>query len=255
MPFNLLLLPLLGGFVFISKCNRFKFVALRLDGYRLLFHASVAGVGFLVLAKVFLVLITLPVLTHPTLFDGFGRWWRSTIPFSHLGVSILACVIGSTLWWPLNRWCFLKDKEAERAAEMKGDPLELFLRRVVDETRPVLLTLKSGKVYVGVVTSQSSPAVQIDSIRLLPGRSGYRDRDTRTVSFTTDYYTIYRRLLDKSDEDSPEDDLSLHTSIGPESFEIIIPVREIDSIAVFDPGVYGMFSAKEDLPTESIDPT
>src|SRR4051812_48355583 len=44
MPSNLLLLlPLLGGYLFIHFCYRFYFRAQALDGHRLIFEAAVAG--------------------------------------------------------------------------------------------------------------------------------------------------------------------------------------------------------------------
>jgi hypothetical protein len=47
MPFNLLLLPLLGGFIFFSHWNRTAFFALRQDRERLLFYSSLWGIVFL----------------------------------------------------------------------------------------------------------------------------------------------------------------------------------------------------------------
>lgn len=49
MPFNLLLLPLLGGYIFISHGNHTRFDARRYSGERLVFHSALAGVVFLVL--------------------------------------------------------------------------------------------------------------------------------------------------------------------------------------------------------------
>ncbi|MGI8617514.1 MAG: hypothetical protein ACR2L6_00290 [Gemmatimonadaceae bacterium] len=50
MPFNVLLLPLLGGYVFITKWNKTRFDAKRYSGERLIFHAAIAGVAFLIVA-------------------------------------------------------------------------------------------------------------------------------------------------------------------------------------------------------------
>lgn len=50
MPFNVLLLPLLGGYIFITYWHRTRFSARRYTGERLLFHAALAGVIFLILS-------------------------------------------------------------------------------------------------------------------------------------------------------------------------------------------------------------
>ena len=47
MPFDVLLLPLLGGYIFISSWNCTRFDAKRYSGQRLLFHSAIAGVGLL----------------------------------------------------------------------------------------------------------------------------------------------------------------------------------------------------------------
>jgi len=46
MPFNVLLLPLLGGYLFLTHWNRTRFDTKRYSGERLIFHAAVAGVVF-----------------------------------------------------------------------------------------------------------------------------------------------------------------------------------------------------------------
>lgn len=48
MPFNLLLLPLLGGFIFFSKWNRSRYYGLRSDGYRLILYSAITGAVFFV---------------------------------------------------------------------------------------------------------------------------------------------------------------------------------------------------------------
>jgi hypothetical protein len=53
MPFNVLLLPLPGGYILLTNCNRTRFNTRRYSGERLVFHAAAAGV--LLLATSFLL--------------------------------------------------------------------------------------------------------------------------------------------------------------------------------------------------------
>jgi hypothetical protein len=53
MPFNVLPLPLLGGYVLLTRWHRTGFLARRYSGERLLLHAALAGVLFLTSAFVF----------------------------------------------------------------------------------------------------------------------------------------------------------------------------------------------------------
>ena len=61
MPYNLLLLPLLGGFLFFHLTHFFRFAAQRLDGYRLLFQSAIAGTFLSILAR----LIVLAIAASP----------------------------------------------------------------------------------------------------------------------------------------------------------------------------------------------
>lgn len=49
MPFNVLLLPLLGGYLFLTHFNRTRFATKRYSGERLIFHSAIAGVALLCL--------------------------------------------------------------------------------------------------------------------------------------------------------------------------------------------------------------
>ncbi len=89
MPFNVLLLPLLGGYVFISQWNRTRFDARRYSGERLLLHAALAGVWFLLIA---FVVTRLAILVGPATY----AHWRALVPFEYTGTSFLAFLGGAT---------------------------------------------------------------------------------------------------------------------------------------------------------------
>jgi hypothetical protein len=57
MPYNLLLLPLIGGFLFVHLTHFFRFGAQRLDGYRLLFQSAIAGICLSAAARLIDLLI------------------------------------------------------------------------------------------------------------------------------------------------------------------------------------------------------
>lgn len=224
MPYNLLLLPLLGGFVFIGLCNRCRFSVLRGDGYRLLLQASVAGV-FLLLVSIFLTYLAGSRLA------GLDRWWHELIPIPQSGVTFMSFFLGLILG-PSCNILFPKQKEGQRAAQQKGDPLELLLRRSVNEIRPVLITAKNGKVYCGQVIWTSDPSVPIDSVTLLPRISGYRRQEDRRVCFTTDYGAVLNAIF--LNEDSVR-------GFNPNDLAVVIPIREIESACLFDRQIYDHF--------------
>jgi hypothetical protein len=124
MPYNLLLLPLLGGYIFVRKCFRTRHRALRAEHYKLLFLAAEFGVYLLIVAA---------AITHFSssgtvpLFSSIDRLWHSVIPFDYGGTAFLAFFLGCTLCYLANLgfWCVGRDREFEvdRAIKSKGDPL------------------------------------------------------------------------------------------------------------------------------------
>ena len=137
MPFNFLLVPLLGGFVVISLCNRFRFKSVRLDGYRLLLHSSLAGLFLLGFAELLVVII------RPFL-PSFDVAFHQAIPFQGSGVATLAFLLSFPLCLVANL-IYKVENEIDRVIDAKGDPLELILRKSLKETKSVLISVKSGK--------------------------------------------------------------------------------------------------------------
>jgi hypothetical protein len=223
MPYNLLLLPLLGGYIFITHWNRTRFNVMRIDGHRLLFHAATAGFFFLLSAVVITTLCRL---------WGIGlsldSYWHAAVPYDHSGKATIAFLLGALLWKPLN-YLTDQDKEIARAIQNQENPLELMLQKAVTGAHLVLLTVKNGKVYVGFVSDSFNPALPNQYLKLLLTTSGYRDSDTRKVTFTNDYTSVYEQLLNREEELDPS---------VIEGFEIVIPIAELQSVSFFAPDIY-----------------
>jgi protein-S-isoprenylcysteine O-methyltransferase Ste14 len=141
MPFNALLLPLLGGFIFVNHWNPTRFDTRRYSGERLLLHSAIAGVVVLFIAFLATrgVMIASPAL---------HAWWRSIVPFEYTGTSLLAFGLGALGWVPMNRF-WDRETEARKAVEQWGDFLEVLLDRSVGETRQVSLSLAAAKSTSG----------------------------------------------------------------------------------------------------------
>lgn len=224
MPFNLLLLPLLGGYVFISHWNRTRFDARRYSGERLLFHSAIAGAWFLFGAFIVTAIVT-------RLSPGLHEWWEDIVPFDYSATSLLAFLAGCFAWRPLNR-IDAAEEEAEKALEQWGDFLEILLNRCLRDGQQVSLTMRNEKVYVGFVTSNVDPAFDRKYLTLIPMLSGYRDADTKQMVITTVYGVVYDRMISQgmADPESPADE-----------FELVLPIAEVVSANLFIPDVYEMF--------------
>jgi hypothetical protein len=225
LPYNVLLLPLLGGYFFLTYWNFTKFTTKRHSGHRLIFHAAFAGLLFLTVA---FLLVGVVRWQRPD----WTVWWRGVVPFPYLATSLIACFIGLTLWWPLNRFINPETTAAERAIEESNDFLEMLLARAGRETKLVSVTLKNRKVYVGLVTRTLDPMYDRKYIQLLPIKSGYRDSNTHELTLVVDYADVYAKIIRQE----------VKVAGGIRDFEIVIPVSEIQSVNLFDAEAYALFN-------------
>ena len=225
MPFNVLLLPLLGGFIFVTRWNSTRFKTKRYSGERLIFHAAIAGV-FLLFAA--FVLTRIAAWALPGLQSAWGR----QVPFAYAGTSLLAFFIGLVAWIPLT-WWVPYEKAARLVIQQWNDSLEVLLDESMSKTRMIGITLKSGKVYIGFVTSNFDPAYDRKYVRLWPILSGYRD-DTQSLRITTNYANVYAKMIGENADFAVVD-----------HFQVIVPLGEVQSANHFDPNTYDLFNPTE----------
>jgi hypothetical protein len=223
MPYNVLLLPLLGGYIFVALWNVTRFYCRREGGQRLIFWSAIAG--FIFLAISYVVTQSLPAI-----WPGLHRAWTDFAGYPHLGKSLGAFLLGATLWIPLNL-VFRKKQWAERTARNWGDYLELLLQRSIRQQKMVSITLKSGKVYIGMASATHNPSYDKRYIKLLPVLSGHRDSATHQLEIDTQYEAAYKKMQDEIPAPFNEDD-----------FELVIAVGEIQTVSIFILDVYRFFN-------------
>jgi len=131
--------------------------------------------------------------------------------------------------------------------------------------KPLMLTLKSGKVYVGQpVEAMRDPSVRAHSIKIIPLYSGYRDEKTHKVELPTKYRDITSaiQLREKEHEPAnPADPLArdladLRTKDGDsieidiQDMGIVILWSEIQSLTMYDDNIYKAFQAMGPPPSK-----
>ncbi len=80
---------------------------------------------------------------------------------------------------------------------LKDNPLDKMLLESYINESLLMLTLSDRKVYVASVLSLGEPTETTgmsETVEILPAMSGYRDKDTLCVDFTTDYNSIEEEL-------------------------------------------------------------
>lgn len=152
-------------------------------------------------------------------------------------VAIISLSTALIFGWVNRLYYFIRVKKKLEVLSkiISHNSLESLLLESYIRTFPVLVTLSSNKVYVGLVTT--APRLEdgkIDHLLLLPLLSGYRKSDNLQVKFITNYYEHYENFLDKG-----ESKLSVH------DFNITLPISEIISISLFDMETYNRFEESE----------
>lgn len=93
---------------------------------------------------------------------------------------------------------------------------------------PVKVSLKSKKVYVGIVDSTQFSSADLENLVIIPYLSGYRDKDKLCIIFDCNYLSVYQKHNISHSHSENEDKLSL------KYFRNVIRVTEIESISLFD---------------------
>ncbi|WP_071058147.1 hypothetical protein [Pelistega sp. MC2] len=91
----------------------------------------------------------------------------------------------------------------------------------------VKISLKSKKVYIGLIDSEQFEYADLDNIVIIPYLSGYREKDSLSIKFDCNYAVVY--------------DKKKLTSEDIRSFRMVIRTPEIESISLFNDDYYEDF--------------
>lgn len=115
------------------------------------------------------------------------------------------------------------------------------LRLVIEAAsmqKPLRLSLKSRKVYVGLVMEEQFESGDLDYVLIVPLVSGYRDKDTLDIFFDCSYFSVYEKHGLSSDSAI---ELSEEKLLKLDDFRLAIKVSEIESVSFFEFGVFDEF--------------
>lgn len=116
----------------------------------------------------------------------------------------------------------------------KDSAIESLLLESIDRISDgllILVTLKSRKVYVGMLDMARFEGMDVNTLVLIPFLSGYRDKDTLTFKIEHDYSEHY--LKESITLDSKP--LSVY------QFRHVLPFEQIESFSLFDLNTYKKF--------------
>lgn len=229
VKFDLLLLPLIGGYIFLITSYFTKFYHQRLDRQRLIFNSVIAGVLLSIVG------LYLNEFLKLECFVCFRKFFKYLVPIQHEGLTIsfyifaisypLAKIVNKilpknlALYWNIQKW---------------GDDYEkLFWDSVGDENNLLMITTKSNKVYVGYLSNVSEP-LKNSHITIIPSMSGYRDKETQVFKITTDYTDTLDNYFKENKTNKLEDVIGM-----------TIPTSEINIVSKFIPELFKGFKDNE----------
>jgi hypothetical protein len=262
------ILPLISGFIFVCEYRAMRVWSERAETQRLYYYAAAWGTGFFVVGLFLHDLL----ITYSSTYKGFMGWLyanqllpllerpqsQGATPLSPQATTVRAdllvfccwaLLIGmlTPAWNVITRFLdylyvrlFKKSNPAHsflRWLNLRAvtDEIELLLVNAVVTQQPVQATLSNGKVYVGKVIESRDPSSKLETFRLIPMMSGYRDKDTGEVEYTTFYQNIFTALKGNG--------------VGIRSFELVIPIDKIVTISGFDLTAYRSFQENRQLQT------
>lgn len=247
MPYNLLLLPLLGGYIFAEFCYRFRYYTRRADKERLLFRSAIFASFFLFVAYALRYLVY-------TYIPWLPEHWNPVFPFEYSGTALTAFLLGATGWMPANflfaRW-FNADHQIQRVIANDGDPFESLLYSAFLAQDTVGITLINEKVYIGFITAPLNPALPMKSVGILPTQSGYRDETDKRYIFTTYYEPVYEKIVKAADRKEEQLQRFLVMQREAEGKKAYIANRLAD-MAEVDPSDAVGLATRQDLQRQSV---
>ena len=208
MNLTLLLMPLIGGYVFLSSWNFTKFKTISDSGYRLFFKSAFFGVILLIVSN-----LILSTVNGSMAVESIRKF---VVPIGFELESVLALVLGWVLPIALNFFSNA-DFHSKEEAKNRGDQLFLAVRESLLDVELVELSMANGKVYIGFPVGMH---LNDEYVKIDPYASGYRDLKTKVLRITLKYEAIdYKASEEKK----------LYVSLK---------VAEVISVRIFHPEVF-----------------
>jgi hypothetical protein len=234
MPkFDLLLLPLLGGFWFLNIFNYTKYYHQRIERQRLIFNSSIVAIFLSVFGFII-----------DYIFPDINKLLDCLVPFDYSGFnqSLLIFLISPVMAILLN--LIPRRFLLQLAINRHGDQIEnIFWESLIqknDNDKLLMITTNFNKTYVGYVKTIQKP-IGDSFVTLLPYFSGYRNKDTQELEITTDYFSIIKKMIEdkKLDEIDKKLGVTLHKS-------------DVTLVSKFDQRVFDRFNNSDEVEIDDL---
>lgn len=204
---NLLIGPMLVGFLAVVMLNVSRYWVIRQTGYVFLLPVLIVGTALMHVVDVGLTALG-------QVYGSDRSNWRLGLGNTTFWATTLAIAIPSIANVVIGR-----GRSARLAAKWRGGLTECLLQDSIDFRSLVELTLKTGKSYVGLVVESGISTPSESDVSIVPIFSGHRD-DEQRLHLTTSYRDAILKV--------PRDDDVLY------QFELVLDKSQIVSARRFD---------------------
>lgn len=235
MPYNVLLIPLIGGYYFLSNFDLFKYKYQRVSSQRLILNSALAGIFVGTISFVFRIGFE---KSCPLIFGHVSQILSQVYTGSqrYIWTMLLGLMIVIALTHLSNliirKIPQIKGLPIRKAIKNYGNELEQLCLGSIDKGFALQITLKNDKVYVGFIDEAPIPS-KTNYLLFTPLYSGYRDALTKRLTLNTSYQPVIDSLV--------ADDLAEKRSI----MNIVIKQDEILTMSPHDPDVFILFTESQ----------
>lgn len=231
LSLNTILIPILGGFLFVKYSYLTRFRSIRDNGYVILFKSAVVGLVFYGVSLFFWRVAILDEKANPAIPEWI-HFLHDFLVYPELLPAIFSLFLMGFFTAAIN-YALDKDEMKKRVIRQDDDAFEVTILNAYLNEKYLLVTLDNGKVYAGKVTDTYFRVNdEIRSILIAPFFSGYRNPDDLTLILTTFYGHIYRQIIRKPEE----------FDVKISDFSVAIRYDHIISVSPFDPNTYARFT-------------
>jgi hypothetical protein len=239
IPYNLLLLPLIAGYIVLVYSVLFKYNFQRFTQNRLIFEAV-----FVAIVIIFFTFISRAIVEYyyPEFVPSAIKWLEiipiRKVDYLWTGVfSFILPIILVAISNVIILWIYKPQWPIKRAVDKNGDEIEKLFKRSAIEGILLQITLKNNKVYIGF--SEDIPIPQkTNFLTLTPIISGYRHPETKRLTITTDYFSVVDQYIESLSDD--KETVTLNT-------DVIIRQDEILTAGIYEQEIYDLFNKPSNI--------
>jgi hypothetical protein len=254
MSAALVVVVLVCGYLYINSHIPSKILFKKSTGWQSYFQVALKGSIYLILSFMLLLIVWLAIFLSMVLLNLPFYLGLDTHQFTYaydlwkfhiagIGLPFVALVLTTvtlSLGESKQEEKKLRDPSARRALFeqiAKSSPIEAVLLESIESNLQLLvsITLKSRKVYIGMVHEARLEEHDTDTVVIIPFLSGYRHKDTLSFVEEVNYADHY----EECGISFTSEPLSLA------QYRHVIPRDQIESISLFNSKMYASFEARK----------